>query len=219
MNSRVRPIQSRQSRLLAAGLALAACHVAACHRQPAAPPIEPVAAAALHVVNAARSEAGIGPELVDENLVETLRRVQLVLRATISTWEPEKLLAAFHGETGPDKQYPVEDRPKMQRERATSGMRSTLAGKCTAKPWDQGKAGRVRYLVQPLAGKLPDEIVQAREQLKDTLAHAEAARVDCESGSAGMLFVKDGAGRYRLVDIFPTQHQTVTVNPDDPTLR
>ena len=198
---------------------LAVLGFAACHRAPPPPPVDPVAAFALRVVDAARSADGLGPELVDAELVERLRRLQLVLRTTMDTWEPAKLLDVYAGNAGPDRNYPVADRPKMQRERAARGIGATLSGRCTATRWDQAREGRVKYLVTPPEGHLPDEIVRGQAQAAEALAHAEAARVQCERGDAGMLFVKDSAGRYRLVDIFPSQRQVITVHPDDPSMK
>ena len=175
---------------------------------------------ALSVLEAARSPGGLGPELVDDDLVERLRRVQLVKHTTMDTMDRDKLLAAFAGEAGPDRKYPVAERPAKQRERAARGMNAMLTGTCTAIPWPEGRAARVAFFVAPVdAGPLPDEVRTEQKALGERLAKAEVARVSCQSGEAGFVVVKDGSGKRRLVDAFPLHRATMEVHPNEPTMK
>ena len=175
---------------------------------------------ALRVVDAARAPGGLTAELVDDDLVERLRRVQLVKRATMDTMDRDKLLAALAGETGPDRRYPPAERPQKQRERATRGIQAMLGGKCSAQPWPAGLRERVAFFVGPAqAGTLPEEVQAAQREVGQKLAGAELARVTCEQGDVAFVVVKDAAGQRRLADAFPVQRATMVVNPNEPTMK
>jgi len=179
------------------------------------------AGAALAVVEAARSPAGIAPEQVDAELVERARRIQLALRASWDTHDRDRLLAAFSGDWGPDRQYPPAERPLRQRERASRGLREGLAGRCRAERWDLARDRRVRWLTAPLDPSFwPKEIARAQAALAQDLAHAEAARVRCDGGGdVVMLLARRDGGPLRLVDVVPTVQSNVQLNPNDPHQR
>jgi hypothetical protein len=175
---------------------------------------------ALAAVAAARSPEGLGAELVDEDLVERARRLQLVLRSTWDTHDRARLLGAFSGEAlGPDRQYPPAERPLRQRERASRGLRDALDGKCRARRWEDARAARVAWLTTPPGGDWwPSEIATAQAELAGLLATAEAARVECDHGDV-VLLVARRDGRRRLVDVFPTERSKLQLNPNDPRQR
>jgi hypothetical protein len=190
-----------------------AAATAACHRRPS----DPLAAFALSVVDSARSPAGLDAHLVDDELVEAARRLQLVRRTTLDTGDPAQLVAVFHGDAGPDRNYPPAERPRMQRERATRGLRATLEGRCTAVRSETMAAARVHFLVEPLP-RLPPEIVEGQQALARQLEGAEVARLTCKRGDVGMLVVRRG-GERKLVDIFPTMRPLVEISPNEPTMK
>jgi hypothetical protein len=207
----------RQALLVVAASLLVALGGAAFRRWRASR-VDPVARAALEVVVAARSPAGLGAELVDADVVEQVRRIQLVQRTTMDTRQAPALLRALDGDAGPDRQYPPSDRPQKQRERATRGLRDGLSGPCRAARWDTGRDRRVRHLVEPLEN-VPAAVTEAQSRLARALDGAELARVTCEkSGDVGMLFVPRD-GRLRLVDVWALGHSTVEVNPNEPTMK
>jgi hypothetical protein len=176
---------------------------------------------ALGVVEAARSDGGIGPELVDADLIERIRRVQLVRRATLDTTEREALLRVLSGESGPDRRYPPSERPRMQRERATRGVRAHARGACTAKRDDTLTAERMRYLTEPPDG-VPVEVAAAQRELIPALRGGVVVRLTCSgegSTSLGVLVVKGNDGKLRVVDLYPLVRNTVEINPDDPAMK
>lgn len=184
-----------------------------------AAPLDDTSRFALSVVEAARSPAGLGADLIDADLVEQSRRMQLVRRTTLDTWEADKLRAVLGGEGGPDRQYPVAERPQKQRERATRGLRATLDGACRASSWPAARDGRVRFLTLPWGPTLPDEVKAAQADLARRLAGAEAARVTCKTGDVVFLIVPGSDGKRRLVDIFPTATPNLVVSPNEPTMK
>jgi hypothetical protein len=169
------------------------------------------------VVDAARSEAGLGPAQVDADLVEQARRLQLVKRTLLDTRDPQRLLEVFSGDAGPDRQYSPSERPRRQLERATRGLRAVLGGRCKAKRWDQARAGRVAFLTAPVEGG-PDAVNAGAAALRARLAGAEAALVTCDKGMVAMLVVPGPDGR-KLVDLFPPDRGALEVNPNERTMK
>lgn len=207
---------------LASALAFALVGAAGCRKKPPAappPPADELSRFALKVVEAARSPAGLGPDLVDDDLVERVRCMQLVKRTLMDTWDPDTLLKAFHGEAGPDRQYVPAERPQKQRERATRGLRATLEGTCSAKPWTEGLKQRVEYLVTEANAKFPEEILAGQKELAARLANAELARVTCTHGDIGFVVVKARDGTRRLVDAFNLVRATMEIHPNEPTMK
>lgn len=190
----------------------------ACKRQG-----DPLARFALSVVDAARSPSGIGPELVDADLVERIRRILLVKRTTLDTWNEKALLDALAGDAGPDRQYPVAERPQKQRERASHALASTLVGDCHAERYDAAARGRVNYLLDSMQGRLPDAVKQAQGELERRLVGAEAVRVTCERGEMVLLVAPGDDGRRKLVDVFTVRpvgaNAAIEMNPSDPSLK
>lgn len=195
---------------------------AGCKRKKSAtppPPRDELSRFALRVVDAARAPAGLGPDLVDDDLVERVRRMQLVKRTLMDTWDADKLLEAFHGEAGPDRKYPPDERPQKQRERATRGLRATLDGPCSAISWSEGLKQRVEFLVTEPNAKLPEEILAGQKELAARLAGAELARVTCTRGDIGFVVVKGKDGARRLVDAFNLVRASMELHPNEPTMK
>ena len=183
---------------------------------------------ALAVVEAARSPAGIPEELVDAELVERVRRVELVRRLSLDTAERGRLLDALSGEVGPDRRYPPAERPLRQRERASRGVRGRLQGECRAERWSEGAAAWIARITGgswgggkgPAGtgqGSLPEEVIAEQRALRQRLAGAVGVRVWCTHGDLGMLVVRDGLIRRRVVEIFPTRAVTMEISPFDPS--
>ena len=193
--------------------------IGACHRAAPKAPADPLADFALSVVAAARSPAGIGPDLVDAQLVESIRRLQLVAHTAADTHDPAELMRSYTGQSGPDRRYPPEDRPRMQRERATRGLLAMVDGPCAAESFEPARRGRVAFLTTPLPGDIPGEILRGQQEVADALRGSELARVRCTKGDVAMLTVKDERGRYRLVDMFPTVRSNIEVRPDEPSMK
>ena len=198
-------------------VAILSTTASACHRTPA-PPSDEVAAFALRAVEESRGP-GIGRDTIDEQLVELVRRVQLVKRATLDTMDKQRLLEVFAGEAGPDKKYDKAERPRMQRERAARGIKQSLSGKCTADRIDEGRDARVHFLTEPLAGEVPAEIVAGVADLARRLTSAQLARVRCEKGELGFLIVRGDAGSLRLIDVFEIRPSPIEIHPDDPSMK
>jgi hypothetical protein len=167
----------------------------------------------------ARSPAGIGTDLVDAEVVERVRRIQLVRRTALDTREADTLLAALSGEAGPDKQYPEAVRAAKQRERATRGLRAQAQGDCKASLDEAGTRGRLRYLLDPIKGT-PDEIQRAQEQLGSSLHEATGARLDCsQGGKVGLLMRRGDDGKLRVVDIWEIGGQPIQFDPNIPGMK
>ena len=173
---------------------------------------------ALALVAASRSPAGIGPELVDTDLAEQARRLQLVRRATLDTLKREKLLAVLAGAGGPDQQYPPSEWPQKQRERATRGLAATAQGECKATFAPQLAADRVKALTEPMQG-VPPEVRAAQQELQSELRDAEAVRLDCQPGHVGVLLVKSAFGGRRAIDLWEFGATSFEVNPNDPAMK
>ncbi len=189
-------------------LALAGCHD---------PKVE-VERFALEVVRAARSPEGIGPDLVDEKLVEKVRCLQLARRMTLDTLKREALVEALSGEVGPDKQYPVAERPKKQRERATHALITTVSGDCRAVHDTPGAEAHVKQLVSPIPGQ-PEEMQAAETELDIALRGVDGAVLVCGTGKVGVVVHRGGDGKWKLVDLFDLNRQPIEINPNDPTLK
>jgi hypothetical protein len=173
---------------------------------------------ALALVEASRSPSGIGPELVNADLVEKVRRIQLVRRTTLDTYDRAKLLEVLAGEAGPDRQYAPADRPQKQRERASRGLAATAKGVCKATQDGQVAADRVHTLTDPMK-YVPSEVVAAQQDLESALHDAEAVRLDCAPGRVAVLLVKGSDGKLRVVDLWEPGAASFEVNPNDPTLK
>ncbi len=173
---------------------------------------------ALDVVAAARAEPGLGPELVDEELVEQVRRVQLVRRTMLDTFDRAKLAEVLAGEAGPDRQYPPAERPRKQRERATRGLRAVLQGPCRATHDEAGAQIHVQRMVKPVPGQ-PDEVTRAMADLDRALAPVDGAVVQCESGKVGVVAHRGADGRLKLVDVFDLERSPIEINPNDPSMK
>ena len=200
-------------------LALVLLASAGCRRKAPAPPEDALRRFALSVVEAARGPGGIGAELVDDRLVEDVRRLQLVKAVARTTRESDRLLAALRGEVGPDGKPGKAEAPGRQRERASRGIRENMTGPCRATRWDGGLAERLDFLVGPLPGARPKEVVLAEGDLAKRLAGAELARVTCEKGDLGLLAVKGPGGSRRVVDLFPIVGSAAEVRPEEPERR
>lgn len=174
---------------------------------------------AIRVVEAARSPDGLPAALVDAELVEQVRRVELARRLSLDTADRAALLAALSGEAGPDRQYPPSERPLRQRERATRGLRATLEGRCSAARWPEGGRAWLARITGPTTSRLPDEVVAAQEALRQRLAQAEAVRVTCAAGEVGLLLVRGPDGERRVAEIFPTRAAGIERSPFDPSMK
>jgi len=181
---------------------------------------------ALRVLEAARSEAGLDEVLVDAELVERVRRVELVRRMSLDTGARDKLLGALAGDVGPDRQYPPAERPLRQRERATRGLRARLSGACTAERWPEGGAAwvaRITSSAGPGQSPLPDEVVAEQRALRDRLSSATSVRVRCERGEVGMLMVRGPGLGLRVAEIFEPRRATggvgIETSPFDPAMK
>jgi hypothetical protein len=195
-------------------LALAA---AGCPRKAGHPGEELEVAQAL--LAQARAPDGIGTDLVDAEVVERVRRIQLVRRTTLDTREADVLLAALAGEAGPDRQYPEAVRAAKQRERATRGLRAQAHGECKASLDEPGTRGRLKYLLDPING-VPDEVKRAQEQLGSELHEATGARLDCaEGGHIGLLMRRGDDGKLRVVDIWEIGGQPIQFDPNIPGMK
>jgi hypothetical protein len=173
---------------------------------------------ALDVVQAARSPDGIGPDLVDDVLVEKVRRLQLARRTTLDTMKREALVEALSGEVGPDKQYPVAERPKKQRERATRGLNATISGNCRAVHDTSGAEIHIKQLVAPIAGQ-PDEMLTAENEIDIALRGVDGAVLVCDTGKVGVVVHRGSDGKWKLVDMFDLQRQPIEINPNDPNMK
>lgn len=170
------------------------------------------------VVEAARSDAGIGPMLVDDTLVERVRRVQLARRTLLDTAKLEPILQALSGETGPDRQYPPAERSARQRQRASRGLRANAVGGCRIRADSRVAHERLRFLTEPPQGA-PPPLRAEQEALARDLRDAEAVRLDCRSGPIGLLAQRDADRTLRAVDIFSIGASSFEVNPNDPQMK
>ncbi len=173
---------------------------------------------ALALVEAARSPAGIGADLVDADVAEKVRRIQLVRRATLDTYDRGKLLEVLSGEAGPDRQYPPAERPTKQRERASRGLAATAKGACKATRDPRLASDRVQLLVEPLK-HVPSEVTAAQQDLAAALHDTEGVRLDCAPGHVAVLLAKGGDGKLRAVDLWELGATSFEVNPNDPTMK
>jgi hypothetical protein len=130
-----------------------------------------------------------------------------------------KLLADFHGETGPDRQYPLAERPQRQRERATRGLKALLQGRCEGQPMPAAVKGRVQWLTSAGGAKVPEEIELGMADTARILARAEAVIVSCDKGEAVFLIVPGSDGKRRLADVFSLQQEAMGVSPNDPAMK
>jgi len=194
---------------IAVALALAGC------RKNAKDEIEKFA---LDAVAAARADGGLGPDLVDADLVEQVRRVQLARRTMLDTFDRQALVAVLAGEAGPDRQYPPAERPLRQRERATRGLRAVLSGPCRASRDTDGAVIHVQRMVAPVVGQ-PEEVSQAMEQLDGALRGVDGAVVVCEHGKVGLVVHRARDGRLKLVDMIDLEKPPIEINPNDPTMK
>ena len=200
--------------LAVSGAALAA----GCRRGGEARGGEELERAALELVAASRTDGGVGPEVVDGELVELIRRIQLVRRATLDTNDRDRLLEVLSGESGPDRQYPAAERPRMQRERATRGLREHARGDCKATRDGALTDERMRYLTEPPDG-VPPEVAAAQRELATRLQGAAVVRLACAPGSLGVLVVRGADGKARAADVFPLQRSAIGIDPDDPQMK
>jgi hypothetical protein len=177
---------------------------------------------ALDLLAAARSDGGIGPDLVDAQLVEKVRRLALVRRTMLDTHDRDQLLGVLSGEAGPDRQYPAAARAAKQRERATRGLAAVARGACRATVDESRAEMRVKFLVEPFTGA-PDEVAVAQAELERGLRSAELVRLDCVDGKdqarVGVLAVRGDDGKLRAVDIYPIGTGSFEVSPNDPRMR
>ena len=177
----------------------------------------PVERRALALVEAARSPAGIPATLVDEDLVERIRRVQLERRYAMDTHDRAKLLAVLAGEAGPDEKYPIAERAQKQRERAGRGLVAALHGACTTRVDPEGLAARVGFLTAAIDGA-PPEAAAAQSSLARDLAGATLVRVGCDQGLVGVLFVERGDD-WRAIDLFPIGANPFELDPRSPSMK
>ena len=178
---------------------------------------------AARVIDAARSEGGLGEDLVDAELVERVRRVELVRRLSVDTASRQMLLGALAGEVGPDRQYPPADRPLRQRERAARGIKARLAGPCTARRWSEGGAAWIARITGPGQSPLPEEAVAEQRALGGRLAGAWSVRVSCERGELALLLVRGPGLGLRVAEIFDPARATpgvgIETSPFDPNMK
>ena len=199
----------------AAPIALAfALSGAGCHQRPLPPSGEELKVAE-KLLAEARSDGGIGTDLVDAEMVERVRRIQLVRRTALDTFDKEKLLSVLAGEGGPDKQYPEAQRPEKQRERATRGMRAQAQGECKAVLDEAGVRARLDYLLSPVKG-MPEAVNRAQEELGTMLRQATGARLDCTPGHIGMLMRRGDDGKLKVVDMWQAGAPPIQFDPDSP---
>jgi hypothetical protein len=167
-----------------------------CHPKAKSPPKE-AEPFALAFIGAARAGA-IGPEWVDDALVERVRRVQrleLVGRARA----PAEVMAKVWA-TKPDPHVAPAERGRLQRERAAQALSGSLHGECTAKRDPAGAIGRIGALTAKL-DKAPADAQAELARLGTDLTGAELVRVRCEKGAVGLLMVPR-ASSFQVVDLF-----------------
>lgn len=203
----------RRTRWILIGCALAA----GCKRMPAGRPGEELELAEA-LLKQARAPEGIGPELVDSEVVERVRRIQLVRRTTLDTMQKDSLLAALAGQTGPDRQYPEAVRAAKQRERATRGLLAHAVGQCHARLDEAGTRERLKYLLDPVEGA-PDQVRVAQEELGSSLHEATGARLECEHGQVGLLMRRGDDGKLKVVDLWQIGTPPIGLSPDDPSMK
>lgn len=173
---------------------------------------------ALGLLAAARATDGIRADQVDAELVERVRRSQLTRRMTLDTHDRAKLLEALAGESGPDKQYPVAERPKKQRERASRGLAANAQGQCRAAVDENETATRVKFLTEAIPD-VPREGLDARAALASALEGAEVIRLTCAAGPLGILVVRGSDGKLRAVDLYEIGRGSIEWNPNDPGMK
>jgi hypothetical protein len=173
---------------------------------------------ALDLVAASRTAEGIRADQVDADLVEKVRRSQLVRRMRLDTADPTKLLEALSGETGPDRQYPPAERPLRQRERATRGLKANAQGDCQATMDTAEAAVRIKFLTEPL-DNVPQQVLDARAELAAALQSAEVIRLTCAASRLGVLAVRGADGKLRAVDLYEIGRGSIEINPNDPSMK
>jgi hypothetical protein len=175
---------------------------------------------ALRLVDAARAPAGVPEAMVDAEMVERLRRIELVRRLASEEAPAPRIADALRGEAGPDAQYPTEERARRQRERAARGVAATLSGACTAaraptlaRRWVE----RVTSSAEAL--HLPAEAVAEQRALAHRLARAEGVIVKCDKGSLGVLVTRSFPLGCRVADLMPMDAPKAPLDPTDPGMK
>src|SRR5262249_4890501 len=106
--------------------------------------------------------------------------------------------------------------------RAARGIRGRLQGECRAERWPEGAAAWLARITGPAGpghAALPEEVLREQRALRERLANAVGVRVSCTLGEVGMLVVRDGGLRRRVVESFPARIPTMEISPFDPSMK
>jgi hypothetical protein len=160
---------------------------------------------AIQVVADARA-GGIAPALVDDDLADRLRRLQLLKRVPTDSASAAFLLRLWQDD--PESALSQAARRALHRRRAALNLQANLRGQCHAILDAEGTGSRIDFLTRAVA-RAPAEANQEMARVGQALAGSTVVQVRCEEGAVAMLLVRED--HWRVVDVFAVK--TIDVAP------
>jgi hypothetical protein len=176
--------------------------VAACDRLPSDP-----ATFALRLVAEARRGA-LPAALVDDQLVDRLRRVQLLKRVPAERMSTDGLAQLWHATAAAS-----DGDAAARRSRAAQQLNATLGGRCDAVVDDGERSRRVAALATPV-GRAPTDAQAEIGRVAAAVQQTQMIRVVCERGQAAVLLRHED--HWRVIDVYALGSAELTIAADRP---